>query len=102
MNKKYKYLYLCPNCMEFRASSNNQINFFNNGLLLFSSHDPLTAEETVHFALAASCNPENVLLIGGGASEITQEILKHPVRNIDYIELDPLIVDFSKKAYIMI
>ena len=74
-----------------------QINFFNNGLLLFSTHDPLTAEEAVHFALAASQNPETVLLIGGGASEITREILKHPVKNIDYIELDPLIVDLSKK-----
>ena len=79
------------------TEKNGQLNFFNNGLFLFSSHDPLTAEEAVHFLLASAPDAKKVLLIGGGASEITAEILKHPVDKIDYVELDPLVISFSKK-----
>jgi len=75
----------------------DQLNFYNNGLFLFSTHDPLTAEESVHFPMIFSSNPGRVLLIGGGASEAMSEILKHPVRSVDYIELDPMVVSFSKE-----
>ena len=74
-----------------------QFNFFNNGLFLFSSHDPLAAEEAAHFPMASSPDPKHILLIGGGASEITNEILKYPVETVDYVELDPLIISFSKE-----
>lgn len=74
-----------------------QINFFGNGLFLFSSHDPLAAEEAVHFPLVSAPGAKRVLLIGGGASEITAEILKYPVEKVDYVELNPLIITFSKE-----
>jgi len=79
------------------AEKNGQLNFFDNGLFLFSSHDPLTAEEAVHFLLASTPAAKRVLLIGGGASEITAEILKYPVEKIDYVEINPLIISFAKK-----
>jgi spermidine synthase len=83
----------------------SQLNFFNNGLFLFSSHDLLTAEETVHFPMASHPGarpgmrrrPQNALLIGGGGSEIMSEILKYPLESVDYVELDPLIIASSKK-----
>ena len=76
---------------------NGQLNFFHNGLFFFSSHDQLTAEETVHFVLASVPSPKRVLLIGGGASEVMSEILKYPVETVDYVELDPLIISLAKK-----
>ena len=74
----------------------SQFDFFNNGLFLFSSHDPLTAEETVHLPFAFSKNPKRVLLIGGAATQIMDEVLKYPVNAVDYVELDPLIISLSK------
>lgn len=75
---------------------NAQLNFFNNGLFIFSSHDRLTAEGTAHFAMIFNPRAKNVLLIGGGASEITSEILKYPVDSLDYVELNPAIISLSK------
>ncbi len=79
------------------TKKNEQVNFFDNGLFLFSTHDPLTAEEAVHFLLASVPDAKKILLIGGGASEITAEILKYPVETVDYVELNPLIIAFSEK-----
>jgi len=69
-----------------------------NGQPLFSAPDLPTAEETVHFALLQHPEPRAVLLIGGGPSGAIAEILKHPsVRRLDYIELDPAVLDLSRR-----
>jgi len=75
-----------------------QVNFFSNGLLLFSSEDPLSAEESVHFALLQHPEPRSVLLIGGGLNGGIREVLKHSaVRRIDVVELDASIIDLGLK-----
>ena len=74
-----------------------QFNFFVNGLFLFSSNDSLSSEETAHFPLSQNPAPDNVLLVGGGTSEIMSEILKHPVTSVDYVELDPSIILSARK-----
>jgi spermidine synthase len=38
-----------------------------------------------------------VLLIGGGISGTAKEILKYGVEEVDYVELDPLILEFGRK-----
>ena len=74
----------------------NQFNFFENGLFLFASSDPLNAEETVHLPFSFSPDPKKILLIGG-SPEVIFEILKYPLERLDYIELNPAIVSLSKK-----
>ncbi|HEX9933964.1 MAG TPA: hypothetical protein VGB38_02105, partial [bacterium] len=70
-----------------------QTTFFESGVPLFTVPDPLTAEESVHYALFEHPSPRNVLLIGGGVAGGIGEILKHPtIRCVDYVELDPEIV----------
>ena len=69
-----------------------QLSFFENGLLLFSTENPLLAEEATHFALLQHPQPRDVLLIGGGVGGTLQEVLKHPVSRLDYVELDPLLI----------
>jgi len=49
-------------------------------------------EELAHFPLLAHAGPEEVMVLGGGAGGLIHEILKHPVRRIDYAELDPLLL----------
>lgn len=74
-----------------------QYSFYENGLLMFTTGDQISAEESVHFAMLEHPAPENVLLIGGGVSGSLREILKHPVEHVDYIELDPLIIEVARK-----
>lgn len=80
------------------ASEDNQVNFYENGLWNFSCPDPLTAEESVHFALLQHPNPKIVLLVGGGISSSLSEILKHPhITQVDYVELDPELIALGKR-----
>ncbi|RKY42757.1 MAG: hypothetical protein DRP85_01740 [Candidatus Makaraimicrobium thalassicum] len=74
-----------------------QRSFYENGLHLYTVPDRLSAEESVHFALLENESPETVLLIGGGVGGLLTEILKHPVRKIDYVELDPMMIDLAKE-----
>jgi len=80
------------------AKRDNQITFFENGLFSFAAPDDrMIAEESVHFALLEHQNPKDILLIGGGAAGLLDEILKYPVNHVDYLEVDPLIISLSKQ-----
>ena len=37
-------------------------------------------------------SPEKVLLVGGGFGGLIREVLKHPVKELDYVELDPQLI----------
>jgi len=74
-----------------------QFSFYENGLLMFTTGDRLTSEESVHYAMLEHPSPKNILLIGGGMSGSLKEILKHPVEKVDYLELDPLIIKLAEK-----
>lgn len=78
----------------------DQFSFFQSGHLMFSTAGPetmvpgLEEQEAVvfaHLSMAQHPAPENVLLIGGGLRGVLAEIVKHPVKNVDYIELDPVL-----------
>jgi spermidine synthase len=75
----------------------NQLNIYDNGKLLFSTDNQIANEEAVHFAMAQHPDPRNVLLISGGISGITNEILKYDVKRVDYVEINPLIFTLGKK-----
>ena len=75
----------------------NQLSFFETGLWNFAVPDQLSAEEAVHYALLQHPEPENVILIGGGVSESLGQLLQHPsVRQVDYVELDPRLIELGK------
>ena len=73
----------------------SEYSFFDNGLHLYTVPDRLVSEEAVHFALLEHKHPEEVLLVGGGLGGLIEEILKQPVKKIDYLELDPVIIDLA-------
>jgi len=70
--------------------------FFQNGLLLFETQSTLP-EEVAHFPLLEHPAPRSVLLIGGGAGGDLREILKHPVSEVHYVELDPAVIEAARR-----
>ncbi len=78
----------------------DQYSFFQSGHLIFSTAGPetllpgLEEQEAViyaHLSMVQHPDPERVLLIGGGLRGMLGEILKHPVQEVDYIELDEVL-----------
>lgn len=74
-----------------------QLNFFENNILLFSSNDPAAVEEFVHFGMLQHPAPARVLLVGGGIAGAPAEILKYQVERIDYVELNPFLVEAGRR-----
>jgi spermidine synthase len=73
------------------------LDFLENGVPLVTTRDDQHVEETVHYALAQRPEADRVLLISGGISGTAREILKYNVRQVDYVELDPLILELGRK-----
>jgi spermidine synthase len=78
------------------SESQGQLNFFENGLPVVWTHDLEHVEETVHYALAQRPDARSVLLVGGGVSGTARETLKYGVGRVDYVELDPLILQLGQ------
>ncbi|HIC91929.1 MAG TPA: spermine synthase [Syntrophaceae bacterium] len=76
----------------------DQLNFFSDGIPIITTPHPNTAylEEFIHFGMLSHPKPERVLIVGGGAGGAIGEILKHPVKSLDYTELDPLLIQMVK------
>ncbi|MFC2156654.1 fused MFS/spermidine synthase [Acidobacteriota bacterium] len=72
-----------------------QISLYANNQVIFSSLDSEGAEESVHFSMLQPYPAKNVLLIGGGPGGGLRELLKYSGIEIDYVEIDPVIIAMS-------
>jgi len=81
------------------TQSEDQKNIFENGAFLFSSDNVIANEENVHYAMVQHHNPKEVLLLSGGISGITGEILKYDINNIDYLEINPRLIDIAGEYF---
>jgi len=79
------------------TKTEEQINFYENNILLFSSQQPIKTEETVHFPFSQASKPKNILLLSGNMSGIVDEINKYPVSEIDYVEINPWLIKAEKE-----
>jgi spermidine synthase len=79
------------------TESDGQFDFIENGVPLTSTRDDQHVEETVHYAMAQRPDARKVLLVSGGISGTAREILKYDVIGVDYVELDPLILELGRK-----
>jgi len=75
-----------------------QLNFYENGLLMFSSGDEINNEENVHYAMVQHASPKNILLVSGGLSGAINEILKYHPRSVDYLELNPALLGLNVRS----
>jgi len=74
-----------------------EYTFWESGAPTFSVFNIMTAEEKVHYPLCQLDTVEDVLLVSGGMGETLGEILKHSPRHIDYVELDPALINVASQ-----
>ena len=79
------------------TESAGQMNFIENGVPVFATHNIEETEETVHYAMAQRPHARRVLLIAGGVSGTAREILQYGVAEVTYVELDPLIITVGRR-----
>ncbi|MGQ9509317.1 MAG: fused MFS/spermidine synthase [Thermodesulfobacteriota bacterium] len=76
-----------------------QTTFFTDGIPSITTPTPDVAaiEDFVHFPMLFHEKPESILVLSGGAGGMIHEILKYPVKHVDYVELDPLLLKLVKQ-----
>lgn len=74
-----------------------QYSFYESGLPIFSLPDKPSAEQFIHLPMVMHPDPKHILLIGRGVSGELTEVFKYPGVKVDYVELDPMIIDLAKK-----
>ena len=75
-----------------------QLTAYGSGQPLGSTDDRLAAEEMVHFALCQRPAPKRVLLLGGGLRGAVGEVGKYLLERIDYVELDPALIELAQQS----
>jgi spermidine synthase len=79
------------------TKNGDQLNIFENGILVQSSENTLVTEEMAHFSMIQHPDPRNILVIGGLLSGISQELMKYPCNHIDFTEPDAQIFRMAKQ-----
>ena len=82
------------------TETEDHYTFFLDGIEHITTPIPdiIAIEELVHISLLSHPNPQKLLVLGGGAGGVINEVLKHPtVEYIDYTELDPLLIGLIRK-----
>jgi len=80
------------------ALREKQLSLFQSGVLVFTSEEEYANEVTAHLPLLQHPSPRCVLLIGGAVGDLPEEILRHPVERLDCVELDPKLLDVTRRA----
>jgi spermidine synthase len=82
------------------VETGNIRSLYENGVILANSPDESAAEEAVHYALLEHKEPRRILMIGGGASGVLAQALRHPtVERIDLVELDPALISMARQYF---
>ena len=77
-----------------------QYSFYYDGfpIITVPFPDMEFTEEFGNLPLLFSPYPQKVLIVGGGIGGLINQVLKHPVSDIDYLELDPTLIEIVRKA----
>ncbi len=74
----------------------DQLNYYENNILVASSGDIISKEESVHLAMVQHKDPKMVLVLSGLISGIMEEVSKYEIRHVDYVDINPEIFNIAK------
>ena len=72
----------------------NQHTIYTDGRPAYNIPNTYEAEVFIHSILVHRFDAKRVLILGGGFNGILKEILKYPVQEIEYVEIDPALLPF--------
>jgi spermidine synthase len=75
----------------------DQYSVFGNGQYNFTFPDDYENSQIAHLVMTQHPAPKRVLLIGGGMGGLIREMLEHPIDELHYIELDPVLIESTRK-----
>jgi spermidine synthase len=78
------------------SKTGDQLNVLQDAIPLYSTGD-LDMESVAHLPLCQVEQGANILLIAGGVFGTIEEIAKHRPERVDYVELDPAILELDKR-----
>ena len=74
----------------------NQFSIFGNGGYISSFPDPYSNGVAVGLIISEHPSPKRILVIGGGISGLLSEFLRYPIERLDYVQLDPTLIDIVR------
>lgn len=74
------------------------ISFYANSSMAFNFPDPVAAEESIHFTFLQRPETARLLLVGGGLNGALTQALQYPQVKVDYVELDPSLVNLARQV----
>jgi spermidine synthase len=78
----------------------DQYNFYENGVYLFCSDNPLIDEEQVHYVLCQINKPREVFIISGSLEGMIKQINKYSsIQKLDLADLNPALISEEKKLF---
>lgn len=79
---------------------NGQQNIYENNQLLHTEKDIVNSEESVHYCMLQKNYPRKVLVLSGGLLSQLNEILKYDSVEIDYVDINPGVIEWINKDII--
>jgi len=76
-----------------------EYTFFYDGrpTMVIPNPDMVTITDFSHLVMATHPAPERVLLLGSGPGGMLNEMLKHPLEEVYYVEIDPVLLKVLEK-----
>lgn len=70
--------------------SGDQLNYYENGVLLYSSSDIEGTEEVAHLAFSQHSGADKILVLSGNFVALMKQINKYPASETDFVEMNPV------------
>ncbi len=74
-----------------------QLSLYEAGLPALTGEDVQHNEAAVHLPMLLHDDPKSILMVSGGLGGGLVELLKHPVERVDYVEMDPKLLDLARE-----
>ncbi|MFQ5862065.1 MAG: fused MFS/spermidine synthase [Candidatus Brocadiales bacterium] len=75
----------------------DQYSVYSNGQYAFAFPNLYEYGPVAHLVISEHPSPRRVLLIGGGIGGLVGEMLKYPLEELHYIELDPKLLEVTER-----
>lgn len=98
-SQKMEYMSDSPYGIFTITKHGDQLNYYENNILMASSGDIISKEESVHFAMVQHSNPQDILVLSGIVTGIMEEVTEYKVNSVDYVDVNPEIFKIVRNRF---